>query len=476
MNDFKDTRMFLYKIKFLINGLITILGMEVKIVHKVLLINSPIEGENGRDALPPLGLGYISYELERKEFKTSLLDAFLENKNKEQIIEEIKKEKPNSIIINIFSPNKNIVKEILFDIPQNIKVVVGGSVVKSIYKELLKCETKCELHIVQGEGEKIIPKILAGTIEKEEIKEKSLGNFFYQVDKVSNYFPKEISKSRLNREIFQNEPKKNKYGKQEAFIITSRGCCYACAFCGASKKRNEDIAVRRLKKEEIKKEIEKIVEIYPKIESIRILDDLFLKNQVEINNAIEIFQGFNLEWRAMSHFNSFNKLNDEIARKMKISGCKEIFIGIEAAHPDTLKLINKERKVNNKIDKNSEELIKRISLLLKAGINVKGYFIYGFPEENKESVATTYSLAETLKKLSKKNNYKGEFSPTAFIYRPYHGTDLYEKLNNTIKDKDKDKDKDKINSNSNFNKNICNYSNLSSRMLEEFLEKTNNLK
>ena len=97
------------------------------------------------------------------------------------------------------------------------------------------------------------------------------------------------------------------------------------------------------------------------------------------------------------------------------SGCMEVFIGIESGSPRILKMIHKTSDV---------DLIKRtIERLFRVGINVKGYFIFGFETEKIEDMQMTYDLARQLKESSVKNHTN--FRTSVFQFRPYHGTELY---------------------------------------------------
>ena len=78
--------------------------------------------------------------------------------------------------------------------------------------------------------------------------------------------------------------------------------------------------------------------------------------------------------------------------EIKASGCIELFIGIESGSPEIRKFINKAGSIN--------EIRQTVKKLLDAGINVKGYFMYGFPEETIEQMKQTYELADELSSYS----------------------------------------------------------------------------
>ncbi len=120
----------------------------------------------------------------------------------------------------------------------------------------------------------------------------------------------------------------------------------------------------------------------------------------------------------MAHVTTFNKIDKSTLRDLKKSGCKELFIGIESGSPKILKSINKTHDTG--------VILKNLIGILRAGINIKGYFIYGIPEESHEDMDMTYELACKLKTASLR--YGSDFRTSVFQYRPYHGTAIYHNL------------------------------------------------
>ena len=120
----------------------------------------------------------------------------------------------------------------------------------------------------------------------------------------------------------------------------------------------------------------------------------------------------------MAHVQTFKNVSVEDLIKLKDSGCSEVFIGIESGSPKILKSINKTSKV--------DVILNNLSNVLIAGIAIKAYFIFGFPNETEEDMEHTYQLAYKLSEVAKKNNT--HFRTSVFQYRPYHGTTLYEAL------------------------------------------------
>lgn len=391
-----------------------------KSVKRFILFNSPIFWDSAKENeqyLPPLGLGYIATYLEKAGINVEIIDCVKGKKSVSEIIGIINKTQPDYIGINIFTQNYEIVKHIIENIEANCICFIGGQAVKSIYQELLQWNVKNRLNIIIGEGEFIIPQLVIGncTQTPEEQKDQK---YVYRVNVNSPYFPKDISDLYLNRKHLGNEIIVNHYGEKEISIITSRGCMFDCAFCGGAKSLNKDISIRTRTEESVIQEISEALLAYPNIKSVRILDDLFLRNKKSIDIANNIFSQFSqLSWRGMAHVLS---LNGEIGKikELKKGKCRELFIGIESGSETIRKRINKLGDVGSILSVSRE--------ILQNGIDLKGYFIYGFPKETKEDFQKTYELAIKLKNISL--NLPGTFRTSVFQFRPYHGTQLYNEI------------------------------------------------
>ncbi|PJE73462.1 MAG: hypothetical protein COV02_02570, partial [Candidatus Terrybacteria bacterium CG10_big_fil_rev_8_21_14_0_10_41_10] len=170
----------------------------------------------------------------------------------------------------------------------------------------------------------------------------------------------------------------------------------------------------------------------------------------------------------LRHVLSFYKLSDAHLLKLKRSGCKEVFIGIESGSPRILKMIRKTSDV---------DLVKRtIKRLFRAGINVKGYFIFGFEGETFEDMQMSYDLAAWLKEASMKNGTN--FRTSVFQFRPYHGTKLYRDMilkGRIIDEIVHHKDLSAEIGRKQFNFTSGNFSEVSDENLREFIIKTNGI-
>lgn len=371
---------------YIISG-INKFGMEGINMKTVLLINSPLHEKplTTQDRyIPPFGLYYIAAELRKQNMKVIVRDCVFEGISIDDLVKEINTERYNYVGINIFSMNIHIVRKIVDRIDDSIPIQIGGLIVEAVYQDIIEWSAKNRLIMVIGEGEYITADLVNDTVKENAIY-KNDNREVYKVTRESVYFPIDISKTELPFLELSKYYYRNKYNLIEGHMIASRGCIYNCAFCGGANLRNTGMTVRYLSKEKIKSCVTQLVNLG--VECVRLLDDLFLANRQHIEEAIDIFNHFSVRWRAMAHVKSLLS-NADLFPALKASGCIELFIGIESGSPEIRKSINKTGSI--------DEIKETVKKLLDAGINIKGYFMYGFPEETIEQMKQTYDLADEL--------------------------------------------------------------------------------
>ena len=433
-------------------------------MDKVLLINSPIFDSKipfQEDYLPPYGLGYIATSLENK-YNVEIIDAVYHNYTTSEILDIIEAVHPLAVGINIFSVNFELVKNIIENCQTKTKFIVGGKSTRFLYKDIVNFNTTNEINVTIGEGEYITKDIIDGDVKEPSIVNNPNRNV-YLVNNDSIYFPNDLDKVELNRKFFGNRKILNPYNEIEESIVTSRECLYNCAFCGGARSLNNDVRVRTRSKESIIKELEYITSNNPETESIRILDDLFLKNRNSIIEAVDVFHKFNFHWRAMAHVLSL-KNNEDLFKSLYDSGCQELEIGIESGSDRIRKEIHKIGTV--------DDVVFEIKKVLDSGINVKGYVMYGILGETEEDTIKTFHLVNELAIYSKTS--KGKFRASAFQFRPYHGTELYNKINGEINYSHND-NLNNLEGRNQFNFTAGNFSSCSEELIEKLVTKTNEL-
>lgn len=162
--------------------------------------------------------------------------------------------------------------------------------------------------------------------------------------------------------------------------------------------------------------------------------------------------------------NAIEFLND-----LKKSGCRELFVGIESGSPDIRNKINKQGSC--------EDVLFVAEKILKSGIDLKGYFILGFPGENERDFRYTLDLALAIKDIADKTD--AIFRTSVFQFRPYHGTKLYNELIEKGVEVHEYKPNDDITSmigRSSFNFSSGNYSFEDDEVLNRYVNATQRLK
>ncbi len=385
----------------------------------VLLINTPIfhtkSNPDSGDSVPPIGIGYIYTQLTLSGYGCQFIDAVVDSLLPEEILRKINESDAQYIGLNVFSSNFGIVRSLVENVASPKKFLLGGPAARTLISEIESWKPNGNVTVVVGDAELVLPAILKDPMLVE--KHSSVLNIV-NVKIGSPFYPVNIDLP-LNRSIFKNEPiHRPDLGVIESHIITSRGCLYNCAFCTAARSLNPRIEPRYRSFNSLEEEIAAIQKLHPETNCIRVLDDLFLRDQASIKLAARLFPENKLYWRSMAHVNTFHDLPSSQLEVIKKSGCHELFIGIESGNDDTLKHVRKPFT--------ADIAYKTVCRILDAQISVKCYFILGFPGENESAAQDTVTFALRLREHADKIGVQLRISP--FRFRPYHGTTLYDEL------------------------------------------------
>jgi len=173
----------------------------------------------------------------------------------------------------------------------------------------------------------------------------------------------------------------------------------------------------------------------------------------------------------MAHVLTFKGVDVPTLKRLKKSGCSELFIGIESGSPRILRSIHKTPNIN--------VIKENLSRVLEAGIGIKGYFIFGFPTETEEDFKMTFELANFLKAQS--INFNSPFRTSVFQFRPYHGTELFHFIEDemgevpNVTNVEGNQDLSSLVGRIQFNFHSGNYSSEPSELVHNYIYKTTNL-
>ena len=199
-----------------------------------------------------------------------------------------------------------------------------------------------------------------------------------------------------------------------ASFQTSRGCPFACKFCG-----NEVLQQRKMRCISVSKLVAKIKMLQSKYgyNSFLFVDDLTLagrKQFIEFASALKEIRP-KIAWSSTGiRANLISRLNEDDIQLLWDSGCRSLDIGIESGSARMLKHIDKADTKDN--------MIKANKIISTLPFKTKYTFIVGYPTETDTERNET---VEFFLQLQKENP---NIYPMFFIYLPIMGTRLYNEI------------------------------------------------
>lgn len=191
--------------------------------------------------------------------------------------------------------------------------------------------------------------------------------------------------------------------------MASRGCPYNCSFC--FNKRLKELYkdkgkyIRFRSQENVLKEIENVKRNYP-LKTIQFLDDVFILKRNWINKFLDEYQkrDYNIPFWCLVRA---DLLDEELVKKLKLSGCKAVWFGLESGNREIRQKILKK-------DLTDEHIINAAELLRKYNIKFRVYCMIGIPGETVENAFETIEM-----NIKMKTPY-----PWCSILTPYSRTEI----------------------------------------------------
>lgn len=175
-------------------------------------------------------------------------------------------------------------------------------------------------------------------------------------------------------------------------VMTSRGCAWACTFCGA-----ETTWGRGFRAQSVPYVIDALQGALARlpVKMIQIKDDTFTTNKKRVLALCRAIRERDLRF-FWSCDTRVDVLNDELLREMRLAGCQRLSLGVESGSQKILDAIDK--KIT------PDEIIESTRIAQKYGIRVRYYMMLG----NRGETADTFK--ETLEFLKRARPHEYIFS------------------------------------------------------------------
>ncbi|MFD0201464.1 MULTISPECIES: B12-binding domain-containing radical SAM protein [Saccharothrix] len=407
-------------------------GADLKHPLDAVFVNAPLRDYAERPrvndfTLPVLGMGYLATYAASQGFNVGVLDAEAHGLGIDHTIDIVNRAAPRWVGFNLLAPTYQVSARIAAALDPAIKLMLGGHQAKAMPVDILTDPrmSRCEA-LVLGEGETRVAALLADHRSRTDLpgvmwldpilKTPVTGG----VPGSSHHLAPDVNALPFVDRRYLTQDPHHEAGRWEANMVGARGCPYDCSFCGAAVSANPDITIRTRDPHNIIAEMQQLRDVG--VTAFRFVDDLFLGARRVIDHMMGAFTtegvGDWAVWDATGRINVLHRASDETLDTLARNGLREVALGIESGSERMLTLIDK------RIDPAMTKTVVR--RLTERGINVKGYFILGFPTETPTEIAATVRLVHDLWDIT--DPLPGRFRASAFEYRPYPGTPDWHRL------------------------------------------------
>ena len=320
----------------------------------------------------------------KKDYDIKVLESTI-NGNLHDFAQKIILEKPQVVSFSCYIWNVTQTLEICKEIKENLncKIVLGGPEVAYRPQDILGKYDYIDF-VLSGEGEWIFPLLLDNIDDNLNIVD---GLTYRKNKKIITNPEKEYTDTPPSP--YSDDFYENLKGRI-AYIETSRGCPYRCAFClsgRCSKLRFFDL-------EQVKKDIINLAN--SGTQTLKFVDRTFNANSKRANEILTFIKdnyGTKIPENICFHFEIAGDILTEetleILSEMP-KGAVQLEIGMQSFNEDTLKAIN--RKTN------TEKLIQNIKKLLQMGnMHIHIDLIAGLTGEDLESFKRSFNIGYSLK-------------------------------------------------------------------------------
>ena len=357
----------------------------------------------------PFGLGYVAAVLERdSRAEVSIVDAKANSFTLQETVQKIVGTSPDVVGIGSctydYTDGVTLARMVKENAPDVI-ICFGGFHASALPEYTL--DNSWVDYVVRGEGEYTFLELIQG-IPPQKIKGLSYKHHGDIVHNPNRLLIENLDDlPRLSYHLLPMEKYYPTAGQcrrsPAAAMVVSRGCPGVCIFCCSSVTGRR---IRQFSPGRISDEVQFLVKHYG-IREIVFMDDTMTyprDEMVQLCNLL-IERKCDVIWDCSTRVTA---VDQSLLELMKKAGCNQISFGVESGDDTILKSIRKGHSVH--------QVKKAVALAKKAGLEVRGSFILGFPEDTEETMKKTIAFSCEL-----------DLDLASFyIATPYPGTDMFE--------------------------------------------------
>jgi len=370
-------------------------------------------GQSGKALFQPF-LAYASAVLFNGNYDYRILDCQRLKLNKPKLLKEVNRQNPNIILSLIALPSLRKDLELLDELKESLPytTIVGvGTACRFLQNDIL---LNSKIDAVLRNSYPYVSNLthFLNTLEQKQNFEKVPGISYIKSGKVvdteeapdvslDKLLPPNYDSLQLDGYDSFQDLDGNRYSYIS--ILGSKGCPYPCIYCpyplGFGKKWTHRSP---------KDIVDEIEHLHTRgVEGFLFRDQSFPMDKKHATNVCEeiLRRKLDIAWFCEARVDQVSK---ETLETMKKAGCKQIHYGVETGDPELFK----QAKPWTSLD-----VVKKAFRLTKeAEIWATAHVIFGWPDENLETLAKTFKLVTEIAPHSVNWNF----------LTPYPGTEIYE--------------------------------------------------
>jgi len=336
---------------------------------------------------PPIILAYVAAILEKHGHTVMLLDARALKLSKEEALEKIAEFKPDMLGFRSETYHFHDALAWISYLKKKLGLpVITGGVNMDLYPGEVMGRDEIDYGII-GEAINSLPEFIRALENGDDY--SGIAGVAYK-DKDKRIFLNKPSAEPVDldgypfpaRHLLPNDKYYSFISQRKNFtiLLTSSGCPFGCTFCAIPS------AYRYRSPVNVVDEIEHCCREFG-VREIDFFDAVLFMPEARV---LEIFRQIrerklDIQWSARSRV---DVMNEGLLKEAALSGCRQIYYGIESVDQEVLDNVNKRIT--------PEQVREIIGLSAKYGIRSMGFFMVGNPGDTARSVRSTIDFAKSI--------------------------------------------------------------------------------